>query len=621
MIKSQIRAVFRKGRSLQAPRKSSGVVSLASRRFLSRLSSEPEEHITKLSDSKDPKRTQFFEYTWGSWIKNDKQERKKRETKFSIEGLTELVQNLSKEKSNSRNVDKSGEPFIRAPIELKDGSRVLTGNLSDSIFGKHDEMLVRSIASIHEGKHHRIYKVTISSGKEFVLRIPYALASKESLSRKINSEVATMDFLSLKLGLKVPKVVAFSGSHQNSIQSPFILMEYIEGDLLMKQWDPLVDDSAVDSKVKNIIKVFADFQEKVLSFTFNKYGSLYFYDDVSVGEQSTLPYDGEVNPVLKNRWRIGPSIEKLYAKNKSKLPEKVVNQFNGPWDRKSPLEIIKSLAGIELENAKHRLALAEADAGGTVEDAALLKKQIRTFDHLSLIGPKLIKPDSKSIMNVEEVFKPRLYLPDLDPLNVIVKNDNFYFLDFEYSTIKPFILSDYPSFIAYNGAKVFNIEEEIPEFKDMDEAEQQQYQFMYFKTRNERLWELELNSRRHDLIAIASPHIKLLKAPYSQALELRNDKDFLYVEHSIIQLQAMWESYVANELCNSTDPTFPIQYTAEELDEHQSDLEEYQLEILSTPFAATGGWVPQDMFDKLRDQGVIVETSDGNFKIETEKVL
>ena len=36
--------------------------------------------------------------------------------------------------------------------------------------------------------------------------------------------------------------------------------------------------------------------------------------------------------------------------------------------------------------------------------------------------------------------------------------------------------------------------------------------------------EFELNKYRHDLIAIASPHIKVLKSPYLQALDVKNAK-------------------------------------------------------------------------------------------------
>ena len=283
---------------------------------------------------------------------------------------------------------------------------------------------------------------------------------------------------------------------------------------------------------------------------------------------------------------------------------------------------MESVADIELENAKNKLAIIDADAGD-VSDKQLIQDQIKTFEHLKTITPKLINPKSKSIMNVEKLFEPKLFVPDLDPLNVIESKGGDYFIDFENTTIKPFILTSYPNFVSYHGAKVYNLEEDIPGYPEMDPAEKQQYEFMYYKTRNERLWEIELNKHRHDLIAVASPHLKVLKSPYLQALDLKTPKDYLYVEGSIVQLQAMWDAYVVNELVSQDkdDSEFPIKYDEEFLDKHQLDLSDYQMETVSSPFSATGGWIPQDMFETLKNQGIIVETGNGDYKIETDKVL
>lgn len=577
------------------------------------LPAEPKEVFTKVNDSLDPQRNQFFQYTWGSWMKNDKVERAKRQTKFSIEGITSLVQEVDASRKDAKNVDGSGEVFLRKPLDLG-GANVLLNNtrlLGDTT----EALLVKSIASIHEGKHHRIYKVTLSTGKDLVLRIPYKLESDHGIEAKIRSEVATLDFLDLKLGLNVPKVVAYGVDRNNKLESPFILMEYIEGDLLMRQWDPLVEDGN-DAKLKEVIDPIVEFQDKLLSVTFNKHGSLYFHDDVPVEEQSAQPY-AEENPLLKDRWRIGPSVEKSFLKNKNKLSAKQVRQHAGPWT--NPVDVLTSVANIELEALRTRLGLVETES--SVEDPEQIRAQITTFEHLQKISPLLLNPQSKAVMNVEDLFQPRLYAPDLDPLNVIVRDGKHYFVDFEYTTIKPFIYTSYPAFVSYQGAKIYNLEEDVPGYAEMDDVEKQQYQFMYYKTRNERLWELALNEKRHDLIAVASPHIKVLKSPYIQALDVKGPKDHLYVEGSIVQLQAMWEAYVTNGLCNTEDTAFPIEYSAEYLDAHQTQLEEYQLETVSTPFAATGGWVPQDMFEKLREQGIIVEDTFGNYKVETEAAL
>lgn len=568
------------------------------------------EIVTKINDSSDPARNQFFQYTWGSWMKDDKAQRARRETRFSVEGISDFFNKLS---------HKDGK--LSKPQHLDNGIVVLPNNWTAEVLGN-TGFDVKSIASIHEGKHHRVYKVTLASGKDFVLRLPYKLESDFAIENKIKSEAATLDFLSVKLGANVPKVVAYGATRNNPLQTPFILMEYIEGDLLMKQWNPLMpDEEGTTEQLNKVIEPIVEFQDKALDVTFNRYGSLYFLDDVSAENQAVAPYD-ETDANLKDRWRIGPSVEKVFSKNKQHLSTAQIKELSGPWDADKPLDMVEDMAKVHLESLKARLALAQADAG-TMENIEELKKQILTFENFKIMSRKLFNPQSPSIMNVSELFKPRLFFPDLDPLNVIVdaKTSKPYFIDFEYAAIKPFLLSAYPAFVAYQGAKVFNLEEDVPGYKDMDDVEKQQYLFMHYKTRNERLWEHALNAKKHDLIAVASPHVKVLKAPYLQAMECKNDKDYMFVENAIVQLQAMWDTYVANQLCNATEEEFPIDYTAEYLDAHAEDLENYQLEVASTPFAATGGWVPQDMFDVLKEQGILVEDENGDYRIEADAAL
>lgn len=575
------------------------------------LSSEPKETFTRLNHRSDPNRNQFFQYSWGSWLKNNALEKARRETRFNIENVLDFVKNLK--------VNTSTE--IQKPLVLDNGIVTLPHNITPEVLGDAG-FDVKSIASIHEGKHHRVYKLTLGNGKNLVLRIPYKLESDYAIEAKIKSEVATMDFLSLKLNANVPKILAYGSNRSNPFQTPFILMEHIEGELLMKQWDPMMPDSETSQeKLQLVVAPIMDFTENALSMTFNRFGSLYFYDDVTVEQQSVTPYDGETNEALKNRWRIGPSVERAFSKNKKHLTAQEVKQYNGPWDANKPLQLISDLAGVNLESLRSRLALAQADAGNKVENIDALHKQITVFEHLQTMSQKLFNPESKSIMNAVEMFKPRLFFPDLDPLNVVMKGETPYLVDFEHSTIKPFILASYPSFVAYQGAKIFNLEQDVPEYETMDDVDKQQYQFMYYKTRNERLWEYALNSKRHDLIAVALPHVKVLKAPYLQALECKSDKDYLFVENAIVQLQAMWNVYVANGLVNTEESGFPIKYSQLTLDEHQAALEDHQTEVVSTPFAATGGWVPQDMFAVLKEQGILVEDKNGDHYVETEAAL
>ena len=277
------------------------------------ISNKPNEVYTELSDENDPQRDAFFKYTWGSWLSNDSQEKEKRLTKFSIIGLTDVISDLLVQ-SRAQAKETQDNKSIPAPSYNPNLTVSLPHNLSVANMGtlNPDEALkVTAMASIHEGKHHRIYKVDTNAGKAFVLRIPYATTSEAAISYRLKSEVATMDFADLKLGLKVPKVFCFGANALNPIRQPFVLEEYIEGRLLMRDWTPLEDDAPDKkshlTKLNKVIEPLSQFQSKLLSIEFNQFGSLYFAKDCP--ESETPAYDGEENESLQNRWRIGPSVE------------------------------------------------------------------------------------------------------------------------------------------------------------------------------------------------------------------------------------------------------------------------------------------------------------------------
>lgn len=591
-------------------------------RQLATLSKDPVEIVTSMLGTPDPKRDSFFKYTWGTWLHDDIKQKALRETRFSIEGLVRLIENLHETRVDLRYLDKSNSLYVRSPVASKDGSSFLTHNLKESVLGEVGKtILIKSVASVHEGKHNRIYKVSLSTGKELILRIPYSLDLAHATELKIQSEVATMDFLDLKVKAAVPRVLAYSANKANALESPYILMEYIAGDLLMKQWDPLaIDSTESEGSLLKVIDPISKFHSDAIAIEFSRSGSLYFFENVLPQDQAIAPYENEGDDALKNRWRIGPSIERPYAR-KSQLLSKQISQYNGPFQSSDPMKVVSALADLELENAQTRLALVTSLAGGpdTTAKVATFTEQVKTFKALSGLGESLLNPQSKAIINAQPVFSPRLYLPDLDPLNVIVHGDVYTFFDFEYSCIKPFVLASYPTFVAYQGAKIYDAETEVDGFAEMDEVEMQQYRFMQYKTRNERLWELALNKRHHDLIAVASPYIKSLRSPYDQCLEMKTDQDYLYVKGAIIQLEAVWDQFAASDLCLPRPDIHT--FSPSEIETFHHELARYQQQISSTPFAATGGWVPQDMFDNLREQGMIVQNEDGDWQIETEKVL
>lgn len=579
---------------------------------------------TNLFNDSDPNRDHMFEYSWGTWLKNDELEKKKRLTKFSIQGLNDLVKRVI-------NIEKAGLINKENPDEIKsiDNVRVLSSNISYFFKGSENENNIKQIISLHEGKHHRIYRVEVEGvEKKFILRLPYTLHSHLFTKRKLESEVATMDFLTNALSLNIPKVLAYSGEFNNPVGHPFILMEYIDDveSSLMKKWNPLIeskddrlDDPEAIEKLDEVIEPLADFNKIVSDFVFDNYGSIYFNDDVP-DNMKTIAFENQ------NRWVIGPTVETAYYRNKQYVKEEDLNKFVGPWKGSEPLQMIKDLVELELHSLRIRLSLI--DSGETTKDTKEgLEFCIKIFEKLNKIAGEMFNLNEKEslIPNLNELLKPRLFIGDLDPMNVLVRKEGkgFEFIDFENSVVKPFLISSYPKFLEYNGAKVFNLKDEVENFEQLDEIEQEQYRFMFKRTRNQFLWEVSINKRSKDLVGVISPVIKLIKNCYLNVLNFKQPKDSLYVENGLIEISTMWDNYNENGVVGKfKGEKNPIKFTEQEIKEFTDEIREYEIENSSKPFIATDGWVPQDMFKRLQDQGMIIRDDEKKeWVVDTDKVL
>ncbi|SMN19917.1 similar to Saccharomyces cerevisiae YER080W AIM9 Putative protein of unknown function [Maudiozyma saulgeensis] len=584
------------------------------------ISDEPTKTFTKLSNASDKQRDQIFNYSWGSWLKNDKQEKERRSTKFSIEGLSKIINNLYTE---SKVGSKSDSKVLGSIKTHNDSTVTLTNNVNiknlDVLNANEKQVQIKTISSFHEGKHHRIYKIdTNLPGKSLVLRIPYNIEPSKTISNRIKSEVATMDFVATKCGIKTPTVYMYSDNSSNPVGAPFILEEYIDGELLMKQWDPLCDDGT-DNKppeqIKKVIDIVADFHFKLNSIKFNTVGSLYFKEDI---EPKIL--NDKNTEIIDDKWVIGPVMERSFWRKKNGLNGEI-ETYLGPWNENdgSVSSIIKNLGSIEHENAKGRASLIDANSSSEIAKKDVINEQILTFDRLTKIAPYLFNlnlKDNKTVPNLEDLLKPSIYDPDLDPMNIVIsKTDGTpYLLDFEGSVVKPFILQSSPRFVEYDGPKIYNIRDEIPDFDKLSENEKVQCQFIYKRTRNQYLWENALNERNPNLIVSMAPPIKLLRSPYAAANERKTDEDYLLIDENLLQLRQIWSELFKNKLVS--EEKFPLEYTEEEIKKHVEDLAKLQEKLITTPFAATQGWIPQDMFDNLVKSGLLLKEQNGDYSFK-----
>ncbi|KAK9457103.1 kinase-like domain-containing protein [Dipodascopsis uninucleata] len=545
----------------------------SSRQILLNLPQSPKSSYTVLNNGSNDEREAFFKYSWGSWAKDDTGEKAKRYTPFRIEGVADIL-------NQALDVPET----VTSPA-------------------------VKSITSLSEGKHHRIYLIEASNESQYILRLPYPLdLSKEARKRRLQSEVATMDFVSKKWGLLVPKVLSWCPTDENPIEREYILMEYIgpkgssNVENLMRKWDPMNSDVAARAKV---LKTIVELLEKILATRFNAFGSLYFTQDVSTELQNKLPYNDETDNELIDRWRIGPSVEKCFWQNGID-GESDVNR--GPWS--TPEEYLVATANSQLVALQNLLNNESTNR----ELKKYLPTWISVYKKYSELAPHLIP----KLPNDSDVLSPRLYHPDLSPLNVLVdcsvrdeaSNEIFtnpYLLDWEGSTIKPFFLHGAPEFVQYNGYKVFK-KEEVAGYDQLPSQQRAQVDFMIAATTNQFSFEFMFNQFFPTLINSYSPNVKLIRDPYRAAMSA----DYRYHPMEIVDFRdALIKTQKEWPFIFDSEP--PFNFSESEIAEHSTELQQWEQIISGLPFFSTKGWMPQDMFESAVNSGDLLKDKSGDY--------
>lgn len=144
-----------------------------------------------------------------------------------------------------------------------------------------------SITKLAEGGFNKVFQLSMDNGSVVIARIPNPNVGPAS--KVIASEVATMDFVSFRLwlriirqaklmrveqvrnivGIPVPKVLAWDGGRSNIAESEYILMEPAKGTQLEELWSEM----HLEDKLKVVDDVVA-MQLKLQSITFARFACL-----------------------------------------------------------------------------------------------------------------------------------------------------------------------------------------------------------------------------------------------------------------------------------------------------------------------------------------------------------
>lgn len=586
----------------------------------------------------DPTLRNFFKYTWGTWLTNDAGEKAKRETPFNSMGLVEILnKELSPKDKNS-------------PIEIK------------------------SIAAYSEGKHHKVYKLDIKNvdpacktlpnshidadgSVQLVLRIPYpGLGSYAFRAQRLESEVATMSFVQDALidtgatsSFRIPKVISWaSNPKKTSLETQYMLMEFVPGSALMKWWDPASHDLAAKQRIlAPVVNAYTDLVSRI---PFNKYGSLYFTEDVSSELQNDAPVDQSIikklglSQATLDKYKIGQTTESQFWKND--LPAS--SPLRGPFN--TAAEYIAATGNVLVDG----LELALQSYKDT-EVKTHLEKQLAAAKHYAEVAPSLFLEQELD----PELFSARLAHPDLNPLSFLCppevqsaedvprmydpstpsdkKLPSPVLIDWESTSIKPFLLHGTPFFARHDGLKIFNVEE-VPDYEKLAQQDkfavqhfmaltQNQFSFEYMlmqrlqalaaenQAKEEGKEEGKENTVSSALINAFAPVIKRRQKPIHTAQTKAvsdvtgTSPEYIDLDEDLIALASEWEHLQLNREC-------PVKYTEQEKDAHAAEFQNYSKELVKNPFIGSKGWIPQDLFEKLLGSGSIKKLDNGDYEID-----
>ncbi len=197
----------------------------------------------------------FFRYTSGRWIDNEAEQLSRRYRKFNVEALKQVAAQAAG-----------------------------ACNVADMV-------------KVAEGANNKIFLLTLDDGREVIARIPTPIAGPAHYVTA--SEVATMDYARNRLGIPVPKVLAWaSDSSATPVNAEFIVMEKAPGIELWKVWPdltPQLKDTLVDE--------WARVEHSMLRQLSGGYGSIFYREDLQTADKmNDLFTDG----TKEDKFVIGP---------------------------------------------------------------------------------------------------------------------------------------------------------------------------------------------------------------------------------------------------------------------------------------------------------------------------
>ena len=206
------------------------------------------------ADSQDPK--VFFHYTMGRWLDNEALEQQKWYLAFDVDGLK------------------------AAAIAAVEGAKSVV-----------------HMTKLPEGLYSKAFSMILDNHKEIIAWLPTPHAGPVHFVTV--SEVATMEFACINLGLPVPRVPSWCSTRASTaVGAEFIIMEKASGIEVSKVWPQLSQEHRL-----HLIDKIARIEKVALEHPLPCYGSIFFRGDLCPETASVA---------IDDTFAIGPSLEKIF---------------------------------------------------------------------------------------------------------------------------------------------------------------------------------------------------------------------------------------------------------------------------------------------------------------------
>ncbi|KAI9455496.1 kinase-like domain-containing protein [Boletus coccyginus] len=501
----------------------------------------------RAAQAKDSKYGQFFQYTSGRWIYNEREQMRIRYTTFNVDALERIAATAA-----------GAERCVQ-------------------------------MVKIAEGSFNKLFLLTLDNDIKLIAKIPCPVVVPRRLCTA--SEVATMDYARNVLGLAVPRVLSWSADADASeVGTEYILMEHVQGVELYKRMDKFKREAT------HFVDQLIDVECKFTRYRFSQIGSLYYKEDVPPELQQRPLYAEGVEGGGSDRFRIGPLVDwDIWRGERSRL-----DADHGPWP--DTLSYIKAIVDIEKQwLSRFAVPRKRCDPFRRPGSENVPDAHIRLLNNFLEVIPNILPPD--------ELCAPVLWHIDLHASNVFVPSegepDILGLIDWQGISVRPlFLQASFAACVRYEGDDRITIPPGMSaptlpaEFESYSEEDKEHLRGQERLAIIHKYYETRVMQRNPLYFASQTyPHIEHVIPPILSAS--RTWYEGMHpMRQVLLELQDAWEDIAPGK-------PFSVRWDQDEIEKHREaypKLKEYEerVEKVVQGLQLEGdGWVTDERYDEV----------------------